>query len=91
MLRRRFRDVNIRAMIDLFWNGIHKHFRIALLRRGLDSEGDNLLDLLRYAIMEEEADKRANEVATSNYNKPRTEGGKTSEPSRQWGEFKSRI
>jgi hypothetical protein len=57
-------------MADLFWNCIHKHFQIALLRRVLDSEGDNLLDLLRYATMEEEADERADEVANSNYNEP---------------------
>jgi len=77
-------------MVDLCWNGIHKHFQIALLRRGLDSEGDNLLDLLRYAIMEEEADERANEVANSSYNKPRMVGGKASGLSRKRGGFKSR-
>ena len=58
-------------MIDLkFRNGTHKHFQIALLRRGLDPENDDLLNLLRYAIMEGEAEEQANNVATSNYDKP---------------------
>ena len=61
---------NERTVIDLFQNGIHKHLQIALLRQGLNQKNDDLLNLLRYTIMEEEGDERANKVAAPNYNKP---------------------
>ena len=59
VLGRRFRDVGERAIIQIFWHGIHSNLQTALLRRGLNPERDDLNRLIQDAIYEEEANERA--------------------------------
>jgi hypothetical protein len=87
-LGRRFTDVNEQALINIFWNGLHKYLQTALLRRGLNPEHDNLVRLIKYAIHEEEAEERATKHQSSG--RSRMEGEKY-RPERNWGRFKSRV
>ena len=63
-----FRDVNEWALINIFWNGVHKYIQTALLRRGLNPEHDELVRLIKYAIYEEEAEGRAVKNQSSSKN-----------------------
>jgi hypothetical protein len=91
VLGRRFRDVNERAIIQIFWNGIHRDLQTALLRKGLNPERDDLFRLIQHAIYEEEANERATRNSAGPSNQNRTEGEKPGRPSRRWGRFKSRV
>ena len=55
-LAARFPDVNERAMIQAFWNGMNQHIRLHLIEWGISPEHTSLEKIIKRSIAIEASD-----------------------------------